>query len=144
VGRQRHAREIIGDSGLAVVVILSAGVARRGDTMRGPDERSGKLFSYVDLEKRVRADHPLRTIRSLTDAANRFASCSSAFAVINRPSQIHSSPARSTNSQYHAASSRIAHGSSLAAVSGLRAGMLIAAWHAATWSARSCAEHSAT
>lgn len=37
--------------------------------MRGSDGRSGELFSYVDLEKRVRADHPLRAIRSLTDAA---------------------------------------------------------------------------
>ena len=37
--------------------------------MRGSDDRSGELFSYVDLEKRVRSDHPLRTIRSLTDAA---------------------------------------------------------------------------
>lgn len=31
--------------------------------MRGSDRRSGSLFSYVDLEARVRADHPLRTIR---------------------------------------------------------------------------------
>jgi transposase len=37
--------------------------------MRGPDERSGELFSYVDLEQRVRADHPLRAIRELTDSA---------------------------------------------------------------------------
>jgi transposase len=37
--------------------------------MRGPDERSGKLFSYVDLEQRIRPDHPLRAIRGLTDAA---------------------------------------------------------------------------
>ena len=37
--------------------------------MRGSDKGSGDLFSYVDLEKRVRSDHPLRTIRSLTDAA---------------------------------------------------------------------------
>jgi transposase len=37
--------------------------------MRGSDQRSGELFSYVDLEKRVGADHPLRGIRSLTDAA---------------------------------------------------------------------------
>jgi transposase len=37
--------------------------------MRGSDKRSGELFSYVDLEKRVRKDHPLRGIRSLTDAA---------------------------------------------------------------------------
>ena len=37
--------------------------------MRGSDERSGELFSYVDLEKRVRLDHPLRAIRVLTDSA---------------------------------------------------------------------------
>ena len=37
--------------------------------MRGSDRRSGELFSYVDLEMRVRGDHPLRAIRSLTDAA---------------------------------------------------------------------------
>jgi hypothetical protein len=36
--------------------------------MRGSDKRSGELFSYVDLEKRVRSDHPLRAIRSLTEA----------------------------------------------------------------------------
>ena len=36
--------------------------------MRGGDERSGKLLSYVDLEARVRTDHPLRAIRS-TDQA---------------------------------------------------------------------------
>ena len=32
--------------------------------MRGQDSRSGSLFSYVDLEQRVRSDHPLRTIRT--------------------------------------------------------------------------------
>ena len=37
--------------------------------MRGSDERSGSLFSYVDLEARVRGDHPLRTIRGLANAA---------------------------------------------------------------------------
>src|ERR1700716_2225897 len=37
--------------------------------MRGFDERAGALFSYVDLEKRVRLDHPLRAIRVLTDSA---------------------------------------------------------------------------
>ena len=37
--------------------------------MRGSDKRSGELFSYVDLERRVRADHPLRAILSLTDGA---------------------------------------------------------------------------
>ena len=37
--------------------------------MRGSDKRSGELFSYVDLEKRIRQDHPLRAIRLLTDTA---------------------------------------------------------------------------
>lgn len=37
--------------------------------MRGSDQRSGTLFSYVDLEARVRPDHSLRTIRQLTDVA---------------------------------------------------------------------------
>ncbi|HEY0282860.1 MAG TPA: IS5 family transposase [Rhizomicrobium sp.] len=37
--------------------------------MRGSDERSGSLFSYVDLEARVRRDHPLRTIREVANAA---------------------------------------------------------------------------
>jgi len=37
--------------------------------MRGVDERTGELFSYVDLEARVRADHPLRTIRTIVNEA---------------------------------------------------------------------------
>ena len=37
--------------------------------MRGGDERTGELFSYVDLEKRVRADHPLRAIRLIVNDA---------------------------------------------------------------------------
>lgn len=37
--------------------------------MRGPDKRPGELFSYVDLEQRIRLDHPLRAIRALTDTA---------------------------------------------------------------------------
>ncbi len=37
--------------------------------MRGQDNRSGPLFSYVDLEQRIRSDHPLRTIRALVDEA---------------------------------------------------------------------------
>ncbi len=37
--------------------------------MRGRDSRSGSLFSYVDLEQRVRSDHPLRTIRTLVNEA---------------------------------------------------------------------------
>jgi transposase len=37
--------------------------------MRGWDERTGSLFSYVDLEARVRVGHPLRTIRVLVNEA---------------------------------------------------------------------------
>jgi hypothetical protein len=37
--------------------------------MRGLDERSGSLFSYVDLEARLRRDHPLRPIRKIVNAA---------------------------------------------------------------------------
>jgi transposase len=37
--------------------------------MRGDDGRSGELFSYVDLEARVRADHPLRAIRGIVNEA---------------------------------------------------------------------------
>src|SRR3954462_398835 len=37
--------------------------------MRGCDDRSVSLFSYIDLEKRIRQDHPLRTIRRLVDDA---------------------------------------------------------------------------
>ena len=39
--------------------------------MRGGDERSGDLFSYVDLEARVRRDHPLRVIRGVVNTALR-------------------------------------------------------------------------
>jgi transposase len=35
--------------------------------MRGSDQRSGTLFSYVDLEQRVPVVHPLRTIRSIVN-----------------------------------------------------------------------------
>ena len=31
--------------------------------MRGRDQSSGNLFSYVDLEERVPDDHPLRLMR---------------------------------------------------------------------------------
>jgi len=37
--------------------------------MRGSDERSDFLFSYVSPEQRVRADHPMRPIRRIVDAA---------------------------------------------------------------------------
>jgi transposase len=37
--------------------------------MRGSDEQPGAMFSYVSLEERVPADHPLRAIRRITDRA---------------------------------------------------------------------------
>jgi transposase len=37
--------------------------------MRGPDRQNGSLFSYVNLEERVPARHPLRKIRTVVDAA---------------------------------------------------------------------------
>jgi len=37
--------------------------------MRGTDRRSGELFSYIDLEARVRAGRPLRSIRAVADEA---------------------------------------------------------------------------
>jgi transposase len=37
--------------------------------MRGNDPRHDSMFSYVTPEARVRADHPLRPIRRMTDAA---------------------------------------------------------------------------
>ena len=35
--------------------------------MRGSDERSGDLFSYVDIEERILPTHPLRAIRELVN-----------------------------------------------------------------------------
>jgi len=37
--------------------------------MRGEDRTSGALFSYVNIEARIGANHPLRAMRRLTDAA---------------------------------------------------------------------------
>jgi transposase len=35
--------------------------------MRGEDENSGKMFSYVSAERRIPADHPLRAMRQMVD-----------------------------------------------------------------------------
>ena len=56
--------------------------------MRGGDEQTGELFSYVNVEKRVRSDHPLRAIRGLVNDAlvaleQEFAAL---YAPIGRPS----------------------------------------------------------
>ena len=37
--------------------------------MRGPDEQTQHMFSYLSPEQRVPADHPLRAVRALTDEA---------------------------------------------------------------------------
>ena len=37
--------------------------------MRGSDTQNGSLFSYVSLEDRIPARHPLRTIREVVNAA---------------------------------------------------------------------------
>jgi len=37
--------------------------------MRGADDQPGSMFSYVSLEERVPAAHPLREIRRITDRA---------------------------------------------------------------------------
>ena len=56
--------------------------------MRGEDRKSEGMFSYVRLEERVPADHPLRAIRTLVDAV--LADLSPAFeelyARVGRPS----------------------------------------------------------
>jgi transposase len=36
--------------------------------MRGDDDQTGRMFSYISPEARVPADHPLRALRRLTDA----------------------------------------------------------------------------
>ena len=37
--------------------------------MRGQDAQQAAMFSYVSLEERIPADHPLRAIRAMTDRA---------------------------------------------------------------------------
>ena len=56
--------------------------------MRGHDEQTTHMFSYLSPEQRVPADHPLRAVRALTDEAlqtmsRRFASL---YATTGRPS----------------------------------------------------------
>jgi transposase len=56
--------------------------------MRGTDERSGSLFSYVDLEARVPTAHPLRTIREIvnTALAQMSGDFAALYALLGRPS----------------------------------------------------------
>src|SRR3954464_12586750 len=48
--------------------------------MRGDDKICGSFFSYIDLEDRVRADHPLRPIREIANTA--WAALSADFAAL--------------------------------------------------------------
>jgi transposase len=56
--------------------------------MRGTDERSGSLFSYVDLEERIPKSHPLQAIREIANAAPSELSADFAamYAPLGRPS----------------------------------------------------------
>ena len=56
--------------------------------MRGHDEQTTHMFSYLSPEQRVPANHPLRAVRALTDEAlhtmsRRFAGL---YATTGRPS----------------------------------------------------------
>src|SRR5438552_19177714 len=61
---------------------------KRSVRVRGDDEQSGHLFSYLSPEQRVPADHPLRTIRVMTDEALRHLSprFDAIYATTGRPS----------------------------------------------------------
>jgi transposase len=56
--------------------------------MRGSDGRAGALFSYVDLETRVPAGHPLRAVRTIVDAtlADLSPELAKLYAPLGRPS----------------------------------------------------------
>ena len=56
--------------------------------MRGEDERTGSLFSQVDLEARIDQNHPLRMIRKIVDdpLAARAGDFSTLYSRIGRPS----------------------------------------------------------
>ncbi len=63
-------------------------VSEGSDRMRGSDEQTSGMFSYLSPEQRVRPDHPLRAIRRMTDEV--LAALSPRFATmysdISRPS----------------------------------------------------------
>jgi hypothetical protein len=54
--------------------------------VRGDDEQSGHLFSYLSPEQRVPADHPLRAIRTMTDNARLSPRFDAIYATTGRPS----------------------------------------------------------
>src|SRR5262245_23289270 len=59
-----------------------------GAAMRGSDEQNGALFSYVNLEERIPARHPLRLIREIVNAglAQLDADFAGLYAAEGRPS----------------------------------------------------------
>jgi transposase len=56
--------------------------------MRGADYQQSGMFSYISAERRVPADHPLRAIRTMVDAAlrNMGAQFDAMYAQVGRPS----------------------------------------------------------
>ena len=56
--------------------------------MRGIDHQQADMYSYISPEARVRADHPLRKIRTMADEAlnNMSARFDAMYAKIGRPS----------------------------------------------------------
>src|SRR3989449_1556338 len=63
-------------------------VSEGSGRMRGPDEQTNHMFSYLSPEQRVRADHPLRAIRAMTDRvfADLSPRFSKMYSEIGRPS----------------------------------------------------------
>jgi transposase len=59
-----------------------------GSAMRGADEQPDHLFTYISLEQRIPADHPLRPVRQMTNAALRAISgdLDAVYSDIGRPS----------------------------------------------------------
>lgn len=47
--------------------MIPSSETKRETVVRGSDATSGSLFSYVDVEERIPATHPLRTIRSIVN-----------------------------------------------------------------------------
>ena len=58
------------------------------DRVRGSDEQTKDMFSYLSPEQRVRPDHPLRAIRLMTDDVLRLLSprFTTMYSDIGRPS----------------------------------------------------------
>jgi transposase len=59
------------DRQVDLFVLRFTRLSSKSARVREDDEQSGHLFSYLSPAQRVPADHPLRTIRSMTDDALR-------------------------------------------------------------------------